>query len=116
MPAIISSSITPTPFFIFLSTMFIGKGFTISKNLNNIKEIIIQPKNIYSLKNTNLISQLKEIPYMEEWAKKNFSSFNGNNLFKSVEIVMPSYFSIKCIALWCALPKEYFFKIFFGSE
>ena len=22
---------------------------------------------------------------MEEWAKKNFSSFNGNNLFKSVE-------------------------------
>ena len=53
MPAIISSSITPRPFFIFLSTMFIGKGFTISKNLNNIKEIIVQPKNGHPKKKKN---------------------------------------------------------------
>ena len=42
MPAIISSSITPTPFFIFLSTILIGKGFKISKNLNRMKESNIQ--------------------------------------------------------------------------
>ena len=64
------------------------------KPLNNYNNKIKIFRNIFgikneflyiALKNTNLISQLKEIPYMEEWAKKNFSSFNGNNLFKSVE-------------------------------
>ena len=66
----------------------------ILKPLNNYNSKIEIFRNIFgvkneflyiALKNTNLISQLKEIPYMEEWAKKNFSSFNGNNLFKSVE-------------------------------
>ena len=64
------------------------------KPLNNYNNKIKIFRNIFgikneflyiALKNTNLISQLKEIPYMEEWAKKTFSSFNGNNLFKSVE-------------------------------
>ena len=40
-----SSSVIPRPFFIFLSIIFIGKGFKISKNLNNIKEVINQPIN-----------------------------------------------------------------------
>ena len=38
-PAITSSNITPKPFFIFLSTLYIGYGLAMSKNLNRIKEI-----------------------------------------------------------------------------
>ena len=38
------------------------------------------------------------------------------SLLNKSEIVKPSCLSIKCIALWWAVPKEYFFRIFIGSE
>ena len=37
-PAMISSSITPIPFLIFLSTILIGQGLNISKSLKVINE------------------------------------------------------------------------------
>ena len=40
IPAIISSNTTPKPFFIFLSIILIGKGFKMSKILNNINASI----------------------------------------------------------------------------
>ena len=64
------------------------------KPLNNYNSKIEIFRNIFgikneflyiALKNTNLISLLKEIPYIEEWSKKTFSNFRGNNLFAEVQ-------------------------------
>ena len=66
----------------------------ILKPLNNYNSKIEIFRNIFgvkneflyiALKNTNLMSQLKEIPYIEEWAKETFSNFRGNNLFADVQ-------------------------------
>ena len=67
---------------------FILKPLTNYSSKINIYRNIFGVKNNFlyiALKNTNLTSQLKEIPYINEWAEKTFSKFRGDNLFAEVK-------------------------------